>query len=295
MRCKFGKGCSYVHRENVNKGEINELTEELKNIKAEMNVLKNTVNLLNDIKKEGNVIKNMIRSLTEDIEQIKVENVKIYQKIKALEEEFDDCSSEDSFSHEVGEDEETILKKGMQMKCSTCEFWCEREITMRKHINTKHLKEDTKYESTKYDFMIDKDDMFQIEIVEGNMVYACNVCDEGYDSIEEVNNHIAHMHEDIVSHIIKKAISEKDDDTVEHIEKSSVETDKRTMLKCTLCYESMDGNIEVQEHYVKEHHKDMKRKNSSIKCLYINCMNIEGENCSQFCFFYKNCLTFKNN
>ena len=41
------------------------------------------------------------------------------------------------------------------------------------------------------------------------------------------------MHKDVVSHIIKKAISEKDYDTVEHIEKSSVETDKKTMLKCT--------------------------------------------------------------
>ena len=113
----------------------------------------------------------MIRSLTEDIEQIKVENIKIYQKIKCFEEEFDNCSSDNSFSHKVGEDEETIKKKGMQMKCSPCEFWCEREITMRKHINTKHLKEDTMYESTKYDFMIDQDDMFQIEIVEGNIVY----------------------------------------------------------------------------------------------------------------------------
>ena len=58
------------------------------------------------------------------------------------------------------------------------------------------------------------------------------------------------MHEDIVSHIINKAISKKDDGTVNHIEKSSVETDKSPVLKCTLCYESMGGNSEVQEHYV---------------------------------------------
>ena len=38
--------------------------------------------------------------------------------------------------------------------------------------------------------------------------------------MEEVNNHIAHMHDDIVSHIIKKkTISETDDDTVKHIVK----------------------------------------------------------------------------
>ena len=62
----------------MNKGEINELTEELKNIKAEMNVLKYTVNSLNHIKEEGKVIKNMIRSLTDGIEQIKVESIKIF-------------------------------------------------------------------------------------------------------------------------------------------------------------------------------------------------------------------------
>ena len=43
MGCKFGKDCSYAHRENVNKGEIKELTEELKNIKAEINFIKKTL------------------------------------------------------------------------------------------------------------------------------------------------------------------------------------------------------------------------------------------------------------
>ena len=115
---------------------------------------------------------------------------------------------------------------------------------------------------------------------------------------EHTTQNLEHAHEDLLSHNLKKVTSEIVDDktnsTEEIIEKASVETEKEVMLKCTLCYESMNGNSEVQEHYVTEHHRDMKRKNSSIQCSYINCMNIEGHKCSQFCFFYKNCLTFKN-
>ena len=256
LRCKFGKECSYMHRKNVNKKEINELNDELKNIKAEIDVLKNTLTFLTDIRKEGKVMKNMIRNLTDDIENIKGENDKIYQKIKALEMEFDESSSEDSFSQEAGEVEEIIQEKDMQIKCSHCEFCYDKELTMRKHINTKHANEETNTESTRCDFMVDQNDMFQIEIVEGEMLYACNICDEGYDSIEEVNRHIKHAHEDLLGRILKKATSEIVDDetnsTEKIIEKASVETEKEYMLKCTSCYESMNGNREVKEHYVKE-------------------------------------------
>ena len=91
----------------MNKKEMNELNDELKNIKAEIVVLNDTVNSLTDIRKEGKVIKNMIRNLTDHIENIKVENDKIYQKKKAQETEFDESSSEVSFSQEAGEVEET--------------------------------------------------------------------------------------------------------------------------------------------------------------------------------------------
>ena len=166
------------------------------------------MNSLTDIRKEGKVIKNMIRNLTDDIENIKVENYKIYQKIKALETEFDESSSEVSFSQEAGEVKEIIQKKDMEIKCSHCEFWCDKEITMRKHINTKHSNEESNNEGTRCDFMVDQNDMFQIKIVEGEMFYACNICDEGYDSIEEVNRHIEHAHKDLLSHILKKATRE---------------------------------------------------------------------------------------
>ena len=102
------------------------------------------MNSLTDIRKEGKVIKNMIRNLTDDIENVKVENDKIYQKIKALDTEFDESCSEDSFSQEAGEVEDFIKKKDIQIKCSHLEFWCDKEIPMRKHIYTKHSNEETK-------------------------------------------------------------------------------------------------------------------------------------------------------
>ena len=74
------------------------------------------------------------------------------------------------------------------------------------------------------------------------MVYACNICDEGYDSIKEVNKHISHDHEDILSHIMKKAMNERDDDKTKNTDeifvKASVETNK-IMLKSKLCGKSI--------------------------------------------------------
>ena len=45
-----------------------------------------------------------------------------------------------------------------------------------------------------------------MEIVQGETVFACIICDEGFDFIDEVNKHIADAHEDI--HILKLGSSE---------------------------------------------------------------------------------------
>ena len=37
-------------------------------------------------------------------------------------------------------------------------------------------------------------DLFQIEVLEGEEVFACNVCDEGFDKEDEVSNHITINH-----------------------------------------------------------------------------------------------------
>ena len=53
------------------------MIEDIKNMKAEIDVIKSQVSSLSDIEKEGNVTINMINTLKEDIQNIKDENVKI--------------------------------------------------------------------------------------------------------------------------------------------------------------------------------------------------------------------------
>ena len=48
----------------------------------------------------------------------------------------------------------------------------------------------------------DVDICFQIEIVNGEPVYACNVCHEGFDDEENDIKHIAINHKDNISHVI---------------------------------------------------------------------------------------------
>ena len=45
------------------------------------------------------------------------------------------------------------------------------------------------------------DDLFQIEILEGEEVYACNVCDQGFDRDVEIRTHIGKDHDEIILQI----------------------------------------------------------------------------------------------
>ena len=119
--CKFGQGCAYVYVKMVKTYKVNVLTKDIKNMNAEMDFLKSTVNVLVDIKKEGKVIKKTSRKLKCKII--------VGDKIRLLEEEFDDSDTDESC-----EDESIAL----QFKCSKCNYRCERDHTLSKHINTKH-------------------------------------------------------------------------------------------------------------------------------------------------------------
>ena len=54
------------------------------------------------------------------------------------------------------------------------------------------------------------DDLFQMEFVEGEQVYACNVCNEGFDKSDEIKTHIEKEHKDILIQI-GKDINEDDE------------------------------------------------------------------------------------
>ena len=84
----------------VKKYDINKLSEEIKSIKAQIDILKNTVSALSDMRMEEKVIKGTIDCLQKDICYLKVENQNIAENIWLLEEEFDDSYSEESQDEE---------------------------------------------------------------------------------------------------------------------------------------------------------------------------------------------------
>ena len=72
--CKFGKVWNFNHsefNESMKIDQFNLLFEDTNNLKAEMEMLKNTVKVIADIKQEGKVLKKSVDSLKEEIIQIK--------------------------------------------------------------------------------------------------------------------------------------------------------------------------------------------------------------------------------
>ena len=203
--CKFGEGCSYIHKDDTSKNEINEIKEELNNLNEEIMIIKETVKSLSSVKKEAQMMIQVISDMKEDIMNIKDENLNIVQQIVALEKEISKGSIEDLNSDQEKSFTDSTEKEDMQIKCQECEFQCEREITTNKHTNTKHCEE---LICKKYEHMLNENDMFKMEIVEGQEVFACNICDEGFDFIVEVNKHIAEAHEDILNHILTRVNDE---------------------------------------------------------------------------------------
>ena len=66
----------------------------MKNIKAEVDLLKKTVKSLSEIKKKGKYIKKSIEVLKEEIDKIKAENIKITNKVNLIEEELESETDE---------------------------------------------------------------------------------------------------------------------------------------------------------------------------------------------------------
>ena len=65
-----------------------------------------------------------------------------------------------------------------------------------------------------------ENDMFRIEIVDNETVYACNICDQGFEGSDEVKKNITEVHHDIMNHILTKL---KDSNADINLEKGSTE------------------------------------------------------------------------
>ena len=84
------------------------------------------------------------------------------------------------------------------------------------------------------------EDLFQIEIVEGEEIYACNVCNEGFEKNNKIKRHIEKDHYEMVLQIRKDMSEEHDDslDTVSGEEETDGEDDDAFLAKF-----DQDGNL----------------------------------------------------
>ena len=56
----------------------------------------------------------------------------------------------------------------------------------------------------------DMQDLFQLEIVEGEELYACNVCNEGFEKEGEIKKHIEKYHHQVLLQIMKEMYEDKE-------------------------------------------------------------------------------------
>ena len=109
-----------------------------------------------------------------EIKHVKREYYKINKRHTQINEEFTDSEEETM---------ETVTEEKVLTKC---DFDCIGEITITKHVNTKHESvhsdvgegiTDKIWEGA----VTDIKDFYQIEIYDGETLFACNICNEGVD------------------------------------------------------------------------------------------------------------------
>ena len=154
--------------------------------------------------------------MKDEIQQLKTKNIDIEERIKHVEEEIEDVSDDESDS-EVDlslvkaklTNENSLKQKGQEIKCDKCDFVGETELFIKKHKNTKHPLQsiEEKASSTNVDCNLegieDIEDLFQREVLDGEQVYACNVCNHGFDMEDKIKKHIIKDHKEITTEISK--------------------------------------------------------------------------------------------
>ena len=140
-------------------------------------------------------------------------------------------------------------------------------------------------------------DLFQIEVIDGDIVWACNLCDQGVDSSLVMKEHMQSEHDRVVNidTLNNDASSNECNIEDEGNEKGNTEKTNETEVKednkiftCQLVkLFKLDGKCACKEHYIKG---DINHTKLGNNCEYCFCMDIEQGRCSQFCNYYQNML-----
>ena len=192
------------------------MQEEVNSLKAEVETLKNTLKLLISIREESEHMQSYIRDIKVDIHILNTNNRELNERLNNLEKDVvreKDSNCDPEFLKHVSES--SIKNNSEQFKCDKCNYTEKTSVSLKKHKNTKHLHEDAdcsnKEESESVSDCIN--DLFQMEFIEDEQVYACNVCNKGFDKNKEIKKHIEKEHKDIIVQIRKDMKEEDESDS----------------------------------------------------------------------------------
>ena len=147
--CGRGQKCAYNHKNN-DKEKIKLLKEEVKNLNDQMDEMKNSVKSLICLKLEGIKLQKDVVNIKGEIKILLEENKETVLKIKTLEDELHENTVEEA-DKEATRPLKNNQKEGRNaniFKCEMCEFTTRRNMTFKKHMNTKHPVEPDCKENT---------------------------------------------------------------------------------------------------------------------------------------------------
>ena len=146
--------------------------------------------------------------MKEECEILKDAIKELVDIITNFEEDLTDDSFEESNSFVQ---DNHMIENTLEQKCFICDFVANKELSLNKHMTTKHESKSDQLANQKEIDAIETvcsfegieviEDMFQLEIVEDEQVFACNICNEGFDKHNEVKKHIENYHKVIIIQI----------------------------------------------------------------------------------------------
>ena len=115
------------------------------------------------------------------------------------------------------------------IKCLECLYSCETKVPFLKHMNTKHphkmldVRENSfegENNESETDFE-DKTSLFNIEMVNGEPVCVCNLCDEGLYNKEDLIVHMKEIHNRVLheTEVINSCMNNNCDKCIECIQR----------------------------------------------------------------------------
>ena len=169
--------------------------------------LKDTMKSFISSRDQSEMWRKSVDEIKADIKLLTATNKELTEKINDLED--DSYEEDDSFNgtrFELKQYGDKLYEIPPDLKCGECDFVGNAVMSLKKHRNTKHVVsyDESAKGSPNYnrDFIVEGiEDMFQMEILDGEEVYACKICDEGFDPDDKVKRHLEINHNDILIQI----------------------------------------------------------------------------------------------